>query len=150
MQEMREMLLKQQESVLQTESERAEEQHRNVTAAMQSLSIVPATPLDDDAVRSRQDLLRELQQQQASNDAFSRLCEDLLARTVKERTGQQIRRVKATEDSIAVAGFINTAGAEMSVRQDISDVTADKRSFAGAGIIKNLDFGSLHQSKHQE
>jgi hypothetical protein len=71
------------------------------------------------------------------------MCEEALSRTVYERTGQKIKGVKATNYSSALAGFINTSGEESKINQDISDVTADNRSFAVAGVMKNLDFKDL-------
>ena len=93
--------------------------------------------------RSRQELLEEIRQQKASNDTFRKICEEALSRTTYERRGQKIKGVRATNDSSALAGFINTSGEESKIEQDISDVTANNRSFAGAGVIRNLDFRDL-------
>jgi DNA-binding LacI/PurR family transcriptional regulator len=90
--------------------------------------------------QSKQELLHELKQQQASNTTYREMCEEALSETVYERTGQKIKGVKATKDSLALAGFINASGEGLKINQDISDVTADNRSFAGAGVIGNLDF----------
>ena len=69
--------------------------------------------------------------------------EEALSRTVYERTGQMIRGVKATNNSSALTGFINTSGEELKIDQDISDVTADNWSVAVAGVIKNVDLKDL-------
>jgi hypothetical protein len=146
MQEMKDMMLNQNEAVLQTEIARAESERGKIGSALQQISISDGIQHDQETEQSRQDLLQEMQQQQASNETFRKMCEEVLSRTVYERTGQKIKGVKATEDSTAVAGFINTSGEELKIRQDISDITADKQSFAGAGVIKNLDFKDLHPS----
>ena len=72
------------------------------------------------------------------------MCEDALSITVYTRTGQKIKGVKATNDSSALAGFINTSGEGFKIDQDISGVTADNRSFAGAGVFNDMDFKDLH------
>ena len=95
--------------------------------------------------KSRQELVQEIRQQQASNETFRKICEEILSRTVYDCTGQKIKGIKASEDSTAVAGFINTSGEELKIEQDIC-VTADKRSFAGADVIKNMNFKDLHSS----
>ena len=71
------------------------------------------------------------------------MCEEALSKTVYERTGQKIKAVRATNNSSALAGFINISEEESKIDQDISDITADNRSFAAAGVIKNLDFKDL-------
>ncbi len=95
---------------------------------------------NEESEQSRQELIQELKKQQAANTIFREMCEEVLSRTVFERTGQKIKGVKATQDSTALAGFINTSGEELKINQDISDVTAEYRSFAVAGVVKNLDF----------
>jgi len=69
--------------------------------------------------------------------------EEALSRTVYERTGQKIKGVKATNNSSALAGFINKSGEELKIDQDISDVTADNWSVAVARVIKNVDLKDL-------
>jgi vacuolar-type H+-ATPase subunit E/Vma4 len=100
---------------------------------------------NEESEQSRQELLQELKRQQAANTVFREMCEEALSRTVFERTGQKIKGIKATQDSSALAGFINASGEELKINQDISDVTADNRSFAAAGVIKNLDFKDLRR-----
>jgi hypothetical protein len=100
---------------------------------------------NEESEQSRKELLRELKRQQAVNTVFREMCEEALSRTVFERTGQKIKGIKATQDSSALAGFINTSGEELKINQDISDVIADDRSFAAAGVIKNLDFKDLRR-----
>jgi len=68
---------------------------------------------------------------------------EALLRTVFERTGQKIKSIKATQDSTALTGFINTFGEKLKISQDISDITADNKSFSGAGVIKNMNFKDL-------
>ena len=61
-----------------------------------------------------------------------------------ERTGQKIKGIKAPNDNSALVGFINTSGEGLRINQNISDVTADQRSTAIAGVIKYLHFKDLH------
>jgi hypothetical protein len=143
MKEMKETMLKQNETVLHQEIARADGQKMDIESTLQQLSVGDRTQLSGESEQSRQDLLQEFRQQQASNDAFRKMCEEALSRTVYERTGQKIKGVRATNYSSALAGFINTSGEESNIDQDISDVTADNRSVAVAGVIKNFDFKDL-------
>ena len=95
--------------------------------------------------QSRQELLQELKSQQATNIVFREMCEEALSQTVFERTGQKIKGVKATQDSVALAGFINTSRGDLKINQDISDVTAHDRSFAGAGVFENINVKDLRR-----
>jgi DNA anti-recombination protein RmuC len=146
MKEVKGMMLRQNEATLQQEITRADEQKTNIERALQQISNADDTQAGEDSAQSRRELLHEIQQQRASNDAFRNMCEEALSRTVFERTGQKIKGVKATDHSSAVAGFINTSGEELKINQDISDVTASNYSFAGAGVIKSLNFADLHSS----
>jgi hypothetical protein len=91
------------------------------------------------ALKEVEEQFRLLKVGQASSEA-------VLSHVQRERTGQKIKGVKATDDGIAVAGFINTLGDIPSIDQDISDVTAAKASFAGAGVIMGLNFKDLSSS----
>jgi hypothetical protein len=138
------MMLQQNEAVIEREILRAENERSSIESSLQQLSI-KGTQQNAEVERSRQELLEAIQQQKVSNDIFRKMCEEALSKTTFERTGQKIRGVRATNDSSALAGFINTSGEEVNIEQDISDVTADNRSFAGAGVIRNLDFNDLRR-----
>ena len=146
MKEMKEMMLKRNETDLHQEIARADGQKSDIESTLQQLSAGDRTQLSEESEQSRQDLLQEIRQQQASNDAFRKMCEEALSKTVYERTGQKIKGVRATNYSSALAGFINTSGEESNIDQDISDVTADNQSVAVAGVIKNLNFKDLRQA----
>lgn len=146
MKEMKDVMLKQNETILQQEIARADGQRTEIESSLEQLSVGESTRLSEESEESRQELLQEIRQQQASNNALRKMCEETLSRTVYERTGQKIKGVKATDDSFALAGFINTSGEESKIDQDISDITAHNRGFAAAGVIKNLDFRNLRPS----
>lgn len=139
MNEMKDMMLQQNEAAIQREIQRAESER----SAIENSLPVSSTQPSEEAELSRQELLQEIQKQKASNDSFRRICEEALSRTIYERTGQKIKGVRATDDSAALAGFVNITGEGLKINQDISDVTADKRSFAAAGVIMNIDFKDL-------
>jgi hypothetical protein len=143
MKEMKDMMLQQNETVLQRETERAASETVEIERSLQQLSVGASTELSEESEQSRQELLKEIRKQQASNDTFRKMCEEALSRTVYERTGQKITGVKATNYSSALAGFINTSGEESKINQDISGVIADNWSVAVIGVIKNLDFKDL-------
>jgi hypothetical protein len=137
--EQKDSILKVNEAELQQELSRADTEMVQIEHSLQQLTVGRSTESDKESEQSRQELLQELKQQQASNITFREICEEALSATVHERTGQKIKGVKATNDSSALAGFINTSGEGLKINQDISDVTADNRSFAGAGVIGNVD-----------
>jgi hypothetical protein len=143
MKEMKDAKLQQNEAVHQREIARADVERTATKASLQQLSVGGSIRLSEESERSRQELLQEMRQQKASNDAFRRICEEALSRTVYERTGQKIKDVKVTNYSAALTGFINTSGEEFKIDQDISGVTADNWSIATAGVIKNVDFKDL-------
>lgn len=144
MQEMKDMMLKQNESVVRVELARADGQSLEIERDLRQLTVVDSSPSSGESMQSRQELIQEILKQQVSNNAFQDVCEEVHSRTVFERTRQNIKGIRASEDSTAVAGFVNTSAEESQINQDISDITAEKRSFAGAGVMKDLDFGALH------
>lgn len=96
MKEMKDMMLRQNEAVLQQEIARADGQQTAIESSLEQLSIGGNTQLSEESEQSRQELLRGIRQQQVSNDTFRKMCEEALSRTVYERTGQKIKGVKAT------------------------------------------------------
>ena len=143
---MKEIMLKQNETVLHQEIARADGQKTDIESTLRQLSVGDRIQTNEESEQSRQDLLQEIRQQQTSNDAFRKMGEESLSKTVYERTGQKIKGVRATNYSSALAGFINTSGEESNIDQDISDVTADNQSIAVAGVIKNLNFKDLRRA----
>jgi hypothetical protein len=149
MKEIKDMMLRQNEAVVQQQIIRADTETAQIERSMQQLassrggelSSVPQQTSESE--QSRQELLQELERQQAANNAFKAMCEEALSKTVYERTGQKIKGVKATNNSSAITGFINTSGEEERIEQDISDIGADNWSIAVAGVIKNVDFKDL-------
>ena len=137
-------ILKANEAELQQELSRAGTEMVQIEHSLQQLTVGGSAESDKESEQSKQELLQELKQQQASNITYREMCEEALSATVYERTGQKIKGVKATNNSSALAGFINTSGEGLKINQDISDVTADNRSFAGAGVINGMDFKDLH------
>jgi len=147
MQEMKDVILQQNEAVLQQQAARVGSQTTEIERSLQQLSVGGSTELSEESEQSRQELLQEIRYQQISNSTFREMCQEALSRTVYERTGKNIKGVKATNHSSALTGFINTSGEELKIDQDISDVTADDWSVAVAGVIENLDFKDLRPSR---
>lgn len=108
-----------------------------------------AEALESSGVGDKQDLIRELGQQRAMIDAVQGICEKALKTVVFERTGQTIRDVKATNNSVALTGFINAEGGETRIEQDISQIAADGRSIAVAGVVNSVDFAALYPQMQQ-
>ncbi|KAL2674067.1 hypothetical protein Neosp_012513 [[Neocosmospora] mangrovei] len=108
-----------------------------------------AEALASSNVEDKQDLIHELSQQRATMEAFQGLCEKASKTAVFERTGQTIRDVRATDNSVALTGFVNAEGEETRVEQDISQIAADGRSIAVAGVVNNVDFTALYSQMQQ-
>ena len=139
-QEQTDSILEAHEAELKQDLTRAGTEMIQIERGLQQLTSGGSSWPDKESEQSKQELLQELTKQQASNTSFQRVCEEALSTTVYERTGQRIKGVKATSDSSAVAGFVNASGEQLKIHQDISDVTADNRSFAAAGVINGIDF----------
>ncbi|KAF2196382.1 hypothetical protein GQ43DRAFT_405229 [Delitschia confertaspora ATCC 74209] len=149
MNEMKEMMLQHNEAVLQQQLTRAGNEKTEIERSLQQLMIGMSSELSDglkqskESEQSRQELLQELRSQQTTNAAYREMCEEALSTTVYKRAGQKIKGVKATNNSAALTGFINTSGGELKINQDISNILADNQSIAVVGVIKNMDFKDL-------
>ncbi|KAF2022976.1 hypothetical protein EK21DRAFT_105536 [Setomelanomma holmii] len=147
MQEMKDMMLKYHEGVVRQQITQANTETAEVECSMQQLTArggeLSPVLQDQESEQTRQKVLQELGQQQVAINILKEICEEALSHTVFERTGQKIKGVKATNNSSALAGFINTSGEESRIDQDILDVTADNWSIAAAGVIKNMDFKDM-------
>jgi hypothetical protein len=152
MQEMKDTMLLQFETVIQQQIAQADVQTREIELSVQRLptgsdnDLRATSPQLGGSDQSRRELLCELESQQAANQTFIKMCEEALSQTVYQRTGQKIKGVRATNNSSALTGFINTSEEESRIDQDISDVNADNYSIAVAGVVKNLDFKDLRPS----
>jgi hypothetical protein len=153
MQEMKETMLQQNEVVIQQQIARADPEMREIELRMLQLpadndsELTAISPQLGGSEQSRKELLRELANQQAANQTFIKMCEEALSQTVYQRTGQKIKGIRATNNSSALTGFINTSAEESRIDQDISDINADNYSIAVAGLVNNLDFKDLRSSR---
>ncbi|KAJ0415416.1 hypothetical protein BJY00DRAFT_293548 [Aspergillus carlsbadensis] len=138
--EIKDLLLKQNESALRGEISRVEDRMTALEKDQQQLAVIDGTERSEESQLSLQEVLDDLSQQQAANDARWQAFDEELSKTVFERTGQRIRGVRATNASGAAVGFVNTAGETFNIDQDISDITADNGSIAAAGVIRGFDF----------
>ncbi|KAJ4350308.1 uncharacterized protein N0V89_008929 [Didymosphaeria variabile] len=152
MQEMKDMMLQQNELVIQQQIARADVETREIQLRMQQLpagndnELATTTPQLRECEPSRGELLHELGKRHTANQSFIKMCEEALSQTHYQRTGEKLKGVRATNNSSTITGFINTSGEESKIDQDISDVTADNFSIAVAGVVKNLDFKNLRPS----
>jgi hypothetical protein len=156
MQEIKDMMLQKNETVLQRQITQAGNETIETELSMQQLSsgsdndLSTSSPQLREAEESRRELLHELEKQKAAKQNFIKMCEEALSETIFHRTGQKIKGVRATNNSSALAGFINTSGEEEKIDQDISDINADNYSIAVAGVVKNLDFKDLRNGSHRD
>ena len=147
---MKDMMLQQNEAILRQQIAQSDNETEELERSLQQIALDGNTETEADEVleQSKKELLEELRRQQAANTVLRGMCEEALSHTVYERTGQNIKGVKATNDSSALAGFINISEEELRINQDISDVTADNRSFAAAGVINNIHIKDLRPSNN--
>ncbi|KAH8889899.1 hypothetical protein GQ53DRAFT_842471 [Thozetella sp. PMI_491] len=136
--EMREVMLRQNEVIIAREIARADEQRTTIENGLRQISTVCDTEPDEESIKSSKDLRRELRHQQASNDAFRKACEEAHSKTVSE---QKIRAVRVATSGVALVGFINTSAEGVGIRQDISDIIAESSGVAVVGVAKDVNFG---------
>ncbi|KAK0113062.1 hypothetical protein ONS95_014768 [Cadophora gregata] len=141
--EQKDSILEATEADLEQELTRAGKEIVEIEQSLQRLTVGGSTERDEVSEQSKKELLRELERQQAANTALRNMCEEALSRTVYQHTGQKIKGIKATNDGIALAGFINVPGEELNTSQDISDVSADNRGFVVVGVANNVDIKDL-------
>lgn len=141
--EQKDSILKANEADLEQELTRAGKEMVEIEQSLQQLTAGGSTEPDEESEQSKHELLQELERQQAASTALRNMCEETLSRTVYERTGQKIKGIKATNDGVALARFINTSREELNINQDISDVSADNRGFVVVGVVKNVDIKDL-------
>jgi hypothetical protein len=141
--EQKDSILKANEADLEQELTRAGKEMVEIEQSLQRFTVGGSTERDKESEQSKQELLQELEKQQAASTALRNMCEEALSRTVYQRTGQKIKGIKTTNDGIALAGFINVPGEELNINQDISDVSADNRGFVIVGVANNVDIKDL-------
>jgi len=142
--EQKDSILEANEADLEQELTRAGKEMLEIEQNLQQLKVRGSNGSDEESDQSKQELLQELERQRAASTALRDMCEEALSRTVHERTGQKIKGIKATNDGVALAGFINTSGEELNLNLDISDVIADNRGFVVVGVAKNVDLRDLY------
>lgn len=107
------------------------------------MTIAEVSPSDQGSFEElRHDAQRELGFLRDDNWRLQRTCEDALKKLEATRTTQKIKNVSASEDSIALAGYVDTDN-DFRVDQDISNVMAKKNSLVIAGVAKNIDISSF-------
>ncbi|KAH7014041.1 hypothetical protein B0J12DRAFT_790806 [Macrophomina phaseolina] len=141
MKEMHDMMLLVQEQLVRADNDAA-----GIERSLQRLTVEGNSELSHgseqskESEQSRQELLEELKNQQAANAALKQICEEVRSKTKSERTGQTIKDVKATRDSLIAVGFMNTSAKESGVeKQYIKGVTADHGSKTLAGVAKDVN-----------
>ena len=101
MQDMKDMMLQQNEIMLRNEIVGVDSELPAVESSLARLSVGSNNMQSAEVEQSRDELLAEIRHQQASNGSFRRACEDALSETHHKRTGQKIKNVRAIEDSAA-------------------------------------------------
>ncbi|KAF4436027.1 nacht and ankyrin domain-containing protein [Fusarium austroafricanum] len=91
-------------------------------------------------------LLRDIKRHKETINAFEEITQKALKAVTFERTGQRIYNVKATDHSLTLTGFINAE--EITIEQDIDNISADKYSLAAAGVVNNFDFKDFYSQTY--
>jgi predicted nucleotidyltransferase len=141
--EQKDSILEANEADLEQELTRAGKEIVEIEQSLQRFTVRGSTERDEESEQSKKELLQELERQQAASTVLRNICEEALSQTVYQRTGQKIKGIRATHDGVALAGFINVSGKELNISQDISDVSADNRSFVVVGVANNVDIKDL-------
>ncbi|KAL5313286.1 hypothetical protein ACEPPN_019019 [Leptodophora sp. 'Broadleaf-Isolate-01'] len=141
--EQKDNILEANEADLEQELTRAGKEMVEIEQSLQRFTVSGSIERDEESEQSKKELLQELERQQAASTLLRNMCEEALSRTVYQRTGQKIKGIKATNDGIALAGFINVPGEELNISQDISDVSADNKGFVIVGVANNVDIKDL-------
>ena len=141
MKEIKDSIIKSNKIRLDEEKARANRESTAIESSLKQLSISIQDEVDKESKKYLQQLLEETQGQKASNEIFRKTCEEALLRTknIYDQIEQEINNTKADNNSIAVAGLINTPGDFRHVKQNISGTSASGGSFAGSGIIYGQD-----------
>lgn len=141
MKEVKDSMLKSNESRLDEEKARANRELVAIESSLKQLSVSIRDEVNEESKQNLEQLLEEMKKQKASNELFRKTCEEALLKTKNIHDGveQEIKNTKADTNSRAVAGLINTRGEVRNIKQDISNTSATGGSFAGAGIIQDLD-----------
>ncbi|GAD98457.1 hypothetical protein TSTA_125090 [Paecilomyces variotii No. 5] len=145
MQEIKEMMLKQNETVLQKELGRADGERALTESALVQISLSDRNWLSDESKQSRWELLQDLQQQQAFSDAFRRMCEQALTITVSERTGYN-GSMQKSDHSAATIDFIDPSLDAKMLDYASFNVTPDSGNFDVSGRVE--DTHHSHTSGH--
>lgn len=105
-----------------------------------------STDQSDESEQNRLELLQELERQQVANALLRSMCEEAISQTLNRHSGQNIKRVTATNDGVALAGIFNVPPGEHSrIRQDISDVNAESKGFVIAGWANDVNINDMRR-----
>ena len=150
MKEVKDSMLKSNEIRLDEENERANRELAIIESSLKQLSISIRDEFNEESKWNLEQLLEEMQEQKASNAVFRKTCQEALLKTRNIHTGieQDIKNTKADNNSRAVAGLVNSSGEVQKIKQNISDTSAIRESFAGAGIFQGLDL-SIPSSRNK-
>ncbi|KAF3005618.1 hypothetical protein E8E13_002567 [Curvularia kusanoi] len=149
MQEMKDMMLQQNEVLLKQQISRAGAEFSQVSRDMQLVTRSTNDRPNSTSTRvealeeSKDSILLELSNLQSAHQNCIRACEEALAQTVNQRTGVKVKGLRASNHGKNITGFINTSKEESRIDLDISDVVADTHGINVAGVVNGFDFRDL-------
>ena len=150
MKEVKDSMLKGNEELLSREKDQADRDLIAIESSIKQILVSTRDEVNEELKRNLEQLSEEIQGQKASNEFFRKTCEEALLKTKNIHNGieQEIKQTKADNSSKAVAGLINTSGEVWNIKQIISDTSAERGSFVGAGIVHGLDL-SIPDSRNK-
>jgi len=141
MKEMKDFMLKSNEVRLNKEKARANRELAAIESFLKQLSVSIWDEINEESKRNLKQLLEKMQKQKIFNEVFRKTCEKALLKTKNIYSGieQEIKNIKADNNSKAVTELINISEEVRKIKQNISNTFAEGGSFASVGIIQGLN-----------
>jgi len=139
--EMKDFMLKSNEVRLNKEKARANRELAAIESFLKQLSVSIWDEINEESKRNLKQLLKKMQKQKIFNEVFRKTCEKALLKTKNIYSGieQEIKNIKADNNSKAVTELINISEEVRKIKQNISNTFAEGGSFASVGIIQGLN-----------
>jgi hypothetical protein len=139
--EMKDFMLKSNEVRLNKEKARANRELAAIESFLKQLSVSIWDEINEESKRNLKQLLKKMQKQKIFNEVFRKTCEKALLKTKNIYSGieQEIKNIKADNNSKAVTELINISEEVRKIKQNISNTFAEGGSFASVEIIQGLN-----------
>lgn len=104
MKEVKDSMLKGNEEFLNREKDRGDRELATIESSLKQLSVSIRDEVNEESKRNLEQLLKEMQEEKASNEFFRKTCEEALLKTQNIHNGiqQEIKNTKADNNSKAL------------------------------------------------